>query len=95
MDSTAEDTITLVAIPSPGTNEMVQFICSQMDQLFASMQEVVPFTTGDVMSACLCIMVEAGKVGRKGDLDGLKNDLLQSVEVAIAHYGRPDRKDQH
>lgn len=87
--------VTIVEIPKPDSNEMVKFIAARMDELFNGMSEMFDFTTGDVMSACLCHMIEAGKAGRKGDMEGLRGDLLQSVEVAIAHYSRPDRKDQH
>jgi len=87
--------VTIVEIPKPDTTEMVKFIAARMDDLFNGMAEMFSFTTGDVMSACLCHMIEAGKVGRKGDMEGLKNDLHESVEIAIAHYSRPDRKDQH
>jgi hypothetical protein len=86
--------ITVVSL-QPNTNEMVKFLAGQMDQLFGALAEFVPFTTGDIMSACLCHIVEAGKVGRGDDMDGLKDDLIQSVEVAIAHYSAPDKEKRN
>jgi hypothetical protein len=87
--------ISIVEIPAPDSNEMVKFIAARMDELFDGLAALFPFTTGDIMSACLCHMVEKGKVGRDGDMEALKGDILQSVEVAIAHYSRPDMEKRH
>jgi hypothetical protein len=93
MDDEAHAQVEIFEVPKPDSTEMVKFLAARMDEMFNVMSEMFPFTAGDVMSACLCHMVEAGKIGRNGDMDALKGDLLQSVEVAIAHYSRPDRKD--
>jgi hypothetical protein len=84
--------IMVVKLPEPATNEMVQLIANQMDQLFNQLRQMFDFTTGDVMSACLCHIIEAGKIGREGDMEGLRQDILASVEIAIAHYGRPEKR---
>ena len=94
MESAEHPTVEILEL-KPDSTEMVKFIASQMDALFNTLSDVIPFTTGDVMSACLCHMIEAGKIGRKGDMEGLQRDLHQSVDIAIAHYSAPERGERH
>lgn len=87
--------VTIIEIPAPDSTEMVKFIAARMDELFNGMADMFPFTTGDVMSACLCHIVEAGKAGRQGDMGALQDDIIKSVQAAIAHYSRPEAGRMH
>ncbi len=93
MSEEAQAQIQIIEIPPPNSNEMVKFIAARMDELFNSLAVMIPFTTGDIMSACLCHMIESGKVGRQGDMAALQDDIMKSVEIAIAHYD-PARKER-
>lgn len=81
----------IVQLPEANTTEMVQMLCSNMDELFGAMRQVVAFSHGDVMSACLCQIIEAGINASDGDLDRVKRDIIGALEQAIGNYSKPDK----
>lgn len=54
------ETVIVVEPPEPGTDEMVTLLTHAIGEAFNQLHQMFPFTSGDVMSACMHLLVEAG-----------------------------------
>jgi len=78
-------------MPIEPTDEMTNAIANNIESLLSAMQQVAPFSTGDVMSAALHIMVDAGMVAVEHGTstpEKLIDDLCRAVRQCVTEFGR-------
>jgi len=76
--------VELVEIPKPATDEMVTLIHSVITSSLGQAADQFQFSYGDVMSACLHIIVENGLEGVTAEK--LREDMMVAFDITLADF---------
>lgn len=79
----AEDPeVVFMPIPEPGSDAMAQLLGSSLDSMFDQLRDHFPFHCGDVMTACLYALIDAGLVGASPEQ--LRKDVIDAIDRILA-----------
>jgi len=84
------ETVIAVVPPEPNTDEMVNLISNVLGNALDQLRELFPFTSGDVMSACMHMVVETGLLNASPEK--LRNDVITGLDSVLAEKAEHRRK---
>lgn len=83
-----EDHITLVAVPDSNTDAMVSFLGDLFEQMVGQLP--FSFSHGDIMSAAMYLVVDAGLVNAPSP-ERLRQDVIDALDRIIAERATEKR----
>lgn len=82
--------VEIIELPEPSTTEMKALLHGVLRSAVDQLAEIVPFHTGDVMSAAMTMIVETGLEGEPPEK--LRATLVEVLDALLASYAAQKEK---